>query len=142
MRAFVFALALLLVLGTRLMAQEAAIEPNPVVVEVIRQLGDRSPDRPFILLVELTAKEGSADALIAAMKAATGLTRKEGANVRYQLLAYPDQPNRFQLSEQWKNVAGLAEHLQQPYLIELLAKFDQILAEPPGLIVLTPVHVK
>lgn len=142
MRGFVFVLALPLVMGTRLMAQETTVEQSPVVAEVLRQLGDRSPDRAFILLVDLTVKEGSVDALIAAMKDATGPTRKEDANVRYQLLAYPDQPNRFQLSEQWKNVAGLAEHLQQPYLIELLAKFDQILAQPPGLLVLTPVKLE
>lgn len=142
MRVFIFALALPMLLGFRLQAQDTAVELNPVVAEVVRQLGDRSPDQPFVLLVDLSVKDGSADALIAAVKAATGPTRKEDANVRYQLLAYPDQPNRFQLSEQWNSVDGLSGHLQQPYLIELLVKFDQILAEPPGLVVLTPVSLE
>jgi len=123
----------------RVFAQNAApTSPNPVVSAVLQQLGDRSPDEPFMLLVELKIKPGTRADLFAAIKAASVPTRNETANVRYQLLADPTDETLFQLSEEWKNVDGLTSHLEQPYLVKLLADFDAILAEPPELRVLVP----
>lgn len=121
----------------------AAIQTeHPVVTEVRQQLGDRSPDKPFVMAVELVAKEGQGKAIIAAMKDAHGPTREEDANVRYQLLGDPADPNRFQIAEQWKNLDGLATHLRQPYIQTLLKRLEEVLAQPPGVKVLTPIWMK
>ena len=108
-------------------------EEHPVIVEVRQQLGDRDPNKPFMLLVGLKVAEGQGKSLERAIAVCRDATREEPGNVRYQLLADPTDPNRYQLSEQWKSVSDLKAHMKTPHLLALLNAFESILNGDPEL---------
>lgn len=111
---------------------------NPVIAEVKSQLGKRDPDKPFMLLVTLKAKQGMRNDLMKAVSTCKVETRKEAGNKRYQLLAVPTEPLMFQLSEQWTTLDDLARHMDTPHLKTLLEAFDEMLDGPPELKVFVP----
>ena len=113
-------------------------DEHPVIAEVRQQLGKRDPGKPFMLLVGLKVVEGQSKALERAIAVCRDATRKEPGNVRYQLLADPTDPSRYQLSEQWKSVSDLQAHMQTPHLTALLKSFESILDGDPELKVFVP----
>lgn len=109
---------------------------HPFAVEVSAKLPDA--EQPFVMIVDLKVRSGQAEALVAAMTKPTLETLKEPGNAAYELSKSVEQADTFVLYEKWQNVSALDAHLKQPYLTELLAAFDKLLAEPPKLTVLTP----
>lgn len=119
---------------------EAKTAMHPFAVEVKTQLGKRPPEKPFVLLVTLKPKQGQAGKVIAAMKKATPLTRKEEGNTAYLLLQSPTEKNDLLVFERWKSLAALDAHVKQPYITELMTELEDVLAEPPGLSVMKPTY--
>ncbi|MEO0531171.1 MAG: putative quinol monooxygenase [Planctomycetota bacterium] len=118
--------------------QGLAEEPlHPIAADVSLKLDD--PERPFVMLVQLKVPAGQGDALVEAMKVPTRETAKEPGNFAYQLSQDTERPDHYVLYEVWENVAALDSHLRQPYLNDLLAAFEKVLAEPPKVTVLKPV---
>lgn len=113
---------------------------HPLAADVAGKLDDA--ERSFVMLVQLQVRPGQNAALVEAMKTPTRETTKEPGNSAYQLSQDTERPNHYVLYEVWQNVAALDSHLTQPYLVELLTAFDNVLAEPPKVTVLKPVTLK
>ncbi len=112
---------------------------HPLAVEVKNMLGDRSPDKVFVMAVALKTEPGQAEALVSAFAKATPLTRKEPGNLAYLLLRSPTEKDSFVVFERWKSLDDLQKHLEQPYIAELLRALEPVLASSPELTVMHPV---
>ena len=79
------------------------------------------------------AKAGKEDALKSAIEAVVGPTRAEPGCINYDLHQSSQNPGVLMLYENWKSKKDLDEHLEMPYLKDLLGKADDLLEEPVGL---------
>lgn len=119
---------------------ESATAVHPIVTEVKSQLGKRSSDKPFVMMVTLKPKSGQASKIVAGMKKATPPTRAEEGNTAYLLLQSPTDSESFVVYERWKSVAALEAHMKTPHIIELLKDLEPVLAEPPSMQVMKPLY--
>ncbi|MEN1680424.1 MAG: putative quinol monooxygenase [Planctomycetota bacterium] len=115
----------------------AAEELHPIAADTASQLDDT--EKPFVLVVDFTVPANNTDAFIKAVLKARRATVKEPGNVAYQLSRDAKDATHFLLYERWKSVAALDFHLKQPYLVELLAEFEELLPEGPKVTVMKPV---
>lgn len=79
------------------------------------------------------SKPGMEKTVKAAIEALIAPTRAESGCINYDLHRSADDPSVFMLYENWISKKDLDAHLEMPYLKDLLAKADEILAEPIGL---------
>lgn len=81
-------------------------------------------------LVQLEAKPGQEEALLALMQTVTQGTRQEPGFLQYDLWQSLDEPTAFVLVERWTDQAGVEFHRQQPHLHEFLREAPAVLARP------------
>jgi quinol monooxygenase YgiN len=82
------------------------------------------------VVAKLTAKPGREDDVRRTLLALVPPTRAEAGCLNYDLHQSKDDPGIFVFYENWINRTALDEHLQKPYLQDLFARADDLLAEP------------
>ncbi len=132
------------ILGSQvaLAQDDAPAEEHPLITDVKDQLGERSHEKPFIMVIDLQCKQGKRADFIAAMSEAIVGTRKEEGNSIYRLIADASDKTKFQMFEQWKNMDGFLAHMKQPYIAALGNKLPDLLDGEPTLKVMVPIFVK
>jgi quinol monooxygenase YgiN len=81
------------------------------------------------LLVQLRARPGQEEALAAFLASALPLAEKEPATIAWFALRLG--PSTFAIYDAFPDEAGRQAHLQGPIAAALMAKADELLAEPP-----------
>lgn len=115
---------------------------HPVLDDVAEKLGEAHLDRPFHLYAQFRTREGSSAALVQAIADAKATSGDEPGNMRYELLAQPDDPNAFVMSEHWESFADFVTHVELPHITQMLGALGDLLAEPPVNQVLIPPSVR
>ena len=83
----------------------------------------------IVNIATFRAKDGMGQALGSALAKVVPLTRQEPGCLRYDLLS--NEENEWVMIEFWENEEAIAEHLAQPYIIEVLGKLDELLSGEP-----------
>ena len=73
----------------------------------------------FVVTAKWTAKEGSADAVEAAIAELVEPARAEPGNLMYQCHRDPENPNVFFFYEQFESEEAYQAHLDSPHMQEL-----------------------
>jgi quinol monooxygenase YgiN len=76
------------------------------------------------------AKPGKEKELEKALLELVSHTRKEAANINYDLHRHLDKPGMFVFYENWADMAGLEQHRKTPHITDFRAKAGDLLAEP------------
>ena len=90
-------------------------------------------DGKVTVVATFKAKPGMEETVRAAIEAVIAPTRAEPGCINYDLHQSTDDPSIFMLYENWVSKRALDEHLAMPYLKALIAKADDMLAEPIGI---------
>lgn len=77
-----------------------------------------------------TAKSGMEETVRQAIEAVIAPTRAEPGCINYDLHQSSEDPSIFMLYENWNSKKDLDDHLAMPYLKDLAAKADDMLAKP------------
>lgn len=93
--------------------------------------------RRVYVVVTLKIRPGTEEEMLAAFRPVAEATRQEAACVRYELCQSLEDAQRFVLVEEWRDQAGLDEHLTLPHVKALLGVMPQILAEPLAMKMMT-----
>jgi quinol monooxygenase YgiN len=89
--------------------------------------------KPLTVIAVFKAKPGKEEALKQAITACIAPTRAEEGCVNYDLHQSLDDRTVFTLYENWRSKQDLDQHLQMPYLQNLLGRADELFAEPPDI---------
>ena len=128
-------LAVALILASPLPAQDKD-KPNPIEAEVKANLKDLT--KPFVMVVSLKVKDGSASKFETAFAKGRAGTRKEKGNLAYELSRSTKNPADYIVYERWANFAALQAHLKAPHLTAMLAEIGDMLDGPPTVKVFLP----
>ena len=79
------------------------------------------------------AKPGMEGTVREAIEAVIALTRAESGCINYDLHQSTEDASIFMLYENWVSKKDLDEHLEMPYLQDIVARADDMLAEPIGI---------
>ncbi len=109
-------------------------ELHPLAAEVATQLAGHPGS--FMMLVSCETHPGRADDLIQAFQVPLQKTVLEEGNETYRLAQDRNDPEQFLVIESWRDLEALDAHLKQPYLTNLLADLEPILAAAPSVRVL------
>jgi quinol monooxygenase YgiN len=109
-------------------AQENA---NPIEKEVKASLKDLT--KPFVILMTVKIKDGTADKFEAAFAKARTATRKEKGNNAYSLIRSTKTPNEYVLYERWENFPALQSQFKTPHFTALMADVHEMLEGHPDL---------
>ncbi|MDD2704001.1 MAG: putative quinol monooxygenase [Acidocella sp.] len=82
----------------------------------------------------LTAAEGKADPLRAALSTLVPETRKEPGCIQYTLHEASAAPGTFYVYEVYKDQAAVEAHMNSPYLQAVLAKAGPLLGNAPSIV--------
>jgi quinol monooxygenase YgiN len=77
-----------------------------------------------------TAKPGMEETVRQAIEAVIAPTRAEPGCMNYDLHQSSEDPSIFMLYENWNSKKDLDDHLAMPYLKDLAAKAEGLLAKP------------
>ena len=113
----------------RLLLQAAALSPVLATMAATDVRAAEGTDA-LVVIAELVAKPGQADALRDIMVPFTAGARKEPGCERYVLLEDREKPGRFLTYEIWTNPAALAAHMVTPEIKAASPKLADILAQP------------
>ena len=127
-------LALLLVLGGRVLAEE---KPNPIVDAVKAAVKDTS--KPFAMGILIKVKEGKEAAFEEEFSKAIKPSRQEKGCLRYDLNKNPQQAGHYVVYERWQDLPALQAHLKSKHFLALEKQLADVLAEAPDIHVLVPV---
>lgn len=83
-----------------------------------------------VVVVNVTVKPEAVDAFIAATHENHLGTRREPANVRFDVLRRNDDPNRFVLYEVYRDESGFTAHQQTPHYAKWKEAVAPMMAEP------------
>jgi quinol monooxygenase YgiN len=83
----------------------------------------------IVNIAQFKAKLGQEQALGSALKAILKPTRGEPGCIRYDLVTAA--PDIWVMIEEWRDEAAISYHLEQPYIVELLERLSELLANPP-----------
>ena len=122
-----------LFLGASAPAQDKV---NPIEAEVKANLKD--PTKPFVMLLRVKIKDGTAAKFEAAFAKARTATRKEKGNKAYSLNRSTKTPAEYVVYERWENFAALQAHMKTPHLEALLAEVHDMFDGPPEVKVFIP----
>ncbi|NNJ27807.1 putative quinol monooxygenase [Alienimonas chondri] len=114
---------------------------SPIITRAKAAVGPKGAGRPFLLVVSMTVKEGRANDLIKAYRAAAVSSLAEEGCTSYALTRDAENPNAFLLYERWKSTDALATHLEQPYTKAFVGAFGELLEES-SVTVMRPVTPK
>ncbi len=126
-------IALALFLAVPLGAQE---KESPIEKEVKANLKDTT--KPFVMIVSLKIKAGTAAKFEAAFAKARAGTRKEKGNKAYSMNRSTKAANEYIVYERWDNFAALQLHLKAPYVTAFLAEAGEMLDGAPEVKVYIP----
>lgn len=87
-------------------------------------------EKKHTVVVILEAKEDKAAELKAALEAVVEPSRAESTNIEYRLHQAQDNPAQFVLYENWVSKEKHQEQFEKPYIVELGAKLESLLAKP------------
>lgn len=90
-------------------------------------------DGKVTVVATFKAKPGKQATVSEAIEAVIAPTRAEPGCINYDLHQSTEDPDLFMLYENWTSKKDLDEHLAMPYLKDLIAKADAMLAEPIGI---------
>ena len=90
-------------------------------------------DGKVTVVATFKAKPGMEGTVREAIEVAIAPTRAESGCINYDLHQATEDPSIFMLYENWVSKKDLDEHLAMPYLKDLIAKADGMLAEPIGI---------
>lgn len=113
----------------RLLLRAAAVSPILAAVAARDVRAADSPDA-LVVIAELVAKPGRADALRDIMVPFVAGARHEPGCEHYVLLEDRETPGRFLTYEIWTNSAALAAHMVTPEIKAVGPKLADILAKP------------
>ncbi len=113
----------------RLLLQAAALSPALAAVAASPASAAEGVDA-LVVIAELVAKPGRANALRDIMVPFTAGARKEPGCERYVLLEDREMPGRFLTYEVWTNPAALAAHMVTPEIKAAGPKLADILSQP------------
>ncbi len=113
----------------RLLLQAAAFSPALAAVVTSQARAADGADK-LVVIAELVAKPGQADALRDIMVPFTAGARHEPGCELYVLMEDREAPGRFLTYEIWTNPAALAAHMQTPEIKAAGPKLADILAKP------------
>jgi quinol monooxygenase YgiN len=106
----------------------------------VAEKGLSDPTKPFMLLIQFTAKEGQAKKFEAAMARTVKETRKEKGNLTYELSKSPSAPRYF-IYERWKDLAALKAHLKMAYYQNALEEVLPLLETKITVEIIVPVPI-
>ena len=132
---FLTLLSIVLVVASQSPAQDKD-KPNPIETEVKANLKDLT--KPFVMVVSLKIKDGSAAKFEAAFAKGRAGTRKEKGNLVYELSRSAKSPAEYIVYERWTNFAALQAHLREPHLTAMLAEIGEMLDGAPSVKVYIP----
>jgi quinol monooxygenase YgiN len=87
-------------------------------------------DKKVTVLARFKAKGGLEEKAKQAILACVAPTRAEAGCINYDLHQDANDKAVFMLYENWVSKQALDEHLEMPYLKGLVAKADELFAEP------------
>jgi len=90
-------------------------------------------DGKVTVVATFKAKPGMEGTVREAIEVVIANTRAESGCINYDLHQATEDPSIFMLYENWVSKKDLDEHLAMPYLKDLIAKADGMLAEPIGI---------
>ena len=99
-------------------------------------------DGKITVVAKLKARPGMLDEVNRTLAALVAPTRREEGCINYDLHQAKDDPNLFLFYENWENQEALDAHLAKPYLQGLMARADQLFAEPIDVMLLTEISEK
>jgi quinol monooxygenase YgiN len=95
--------------------------------------------KPFVMLIQITAKEGAGEKIDAAFARASAPTHREKGCLAYEMSHDPQSPTHYVLYEHWQNLEALEAHLRTPYTSAVLRELRDLTAGPPEVRILVPV---
>lgn len=100
-----------------------------------------APERPFMIIAELTANAGRGGEVAAAIAGSgvVGLTRAEPGCLAYDVCQDTDAPERVVVYERWRDLGAFAAHLETPHFAAVGAALGGLLTDAPAVRVLVPV---
>ena len=87
-------------------------------------------DAKVTVVAKLKARPGLEDEVNKTLMALVAPTRTEDGCINYDLHQSQDDPSQFLFHENWVSREALDCHLAKPYLQGLMARADQLFAEP------------
>lgn len=87
-------------------------------------------DKQVTIIARITAKPGKEDQLKNVLLSLIEPTRSEAGCINYNFHQDCDNAAVFMFYENWTSKQALDEHLQTPHLQGLIAKADELFAEP------------
>lgn len=75
------------------------------------------------LTVSIAANPAGRERLLELLRADAEGSRREPGNLRFDLYAHDDDPNRFVLIEEWLSQEAFEHHVRQDYLLRLREAF-------------------
>ena len=124
--------------------QEPAEAPEAdagIVARVKAAVGEKGAEKPFVLVVTMTAKQGQTAELVKAYRAAATKSKAEPGCTAYNLHRDAEDPRKFLLYERWKTPAALASHLEADYTKTFVGRFGDLL-EDSGVTVMKAVPAR
>ncbi|UCD52891.1 MAG: antibiotic biosynthesis monooxygenase [Phycisphaerales bacterium] len=87
-------------------------------------------EHPLTVIARVKAKPEKLEHVRQTLKNLIGPTREERGCIHYLLHESKDDPCSFLFVEIWKSQADLDDHLQKPYLQDLVAQAEELFGEP------------
>ena len=88
----------------------------------------------LIVIAEIQAAPGREKEVRELLLGLVPKTREEAGCLQYDLHEGKEEAGQFWFYEQWTSRAALDEHLQKPYLQEMVAKADVLMASAPRIV--------
>lgn len=95
------------------------------------------PQQLLTVVAEMLAKPGKETELKTQLLALVAPTRKEEGCVQYDVHVSNSEPGRFVFYENWTSGDTLDRHLKSPHFKAFEGVADDLLAEPPRVLMLT-----
>lgn len=92
-------------------------------------------DNRVTIIARVKAKEGMEESVKQDLLSLVAQTRSEEGCINYDLHQSVEDKSRFLFYENWRSQEDMQKHLAMPYITAILARADQILAEPLDLTV-------
>jgi quinol monooxygenase YgiN len=96
----------------------------------------------FEVIALFTPADGRADAVHDALAGLVAPSRAEPGNRSYTVRRIGATPPRYAVLETYRDRAAFEAHAAAPHLTAFRARFDELLAEPPDVLVLEPGEVR
>jgi quinol monooxygenase YgiN len=109
---------------------------NPIEKKVKASLKDLK--KPFVMLITIKIKDGTAEKFEAAFDKARTETRKEKGNKAYSLVRSTKVKNEYVVYERWEKFAALQTHMKTPHFVALLAEVGDMFDGHPDVKVFIP----